>query len=325
MDSVFQMFLLLTFAHIHGTVLKRNNVLFIAVDDLRPELGCYLGGDFPSPIHPNIKTPNIDRLAAKSLLLKRAYVQQAICSPSRTSLLTGRRPDTTHVYDLKAYFRKVGGNFTTIPEYFKHNGYFAIGMGKIFHPGSASGFNNDAPSWSVPYYHAKNKKYWTSSKYQPSHKAVPRSVYQKKQLPDTEITKHAIITLKNVSKEARDGSKPFFLAVGLLKPHLPFIFPKGFLKDYPKSKIKLPDNDYAPVNMPEVAWSDYGELRKYKDIKSHHFSGKINTTLPGDFIKELRRYYYAAVTYIDSLVGEILKVSLICKIKIVMQSILDKK
>ena len=112
---------------------QRKNVLFLVSDDMRPELTCYSGTDFPSPVHPSMHSPNLDALAAKSLLLKRAYVQQAVCSPSRTSLLTGRRPDTTHVYDLIHYFRNVGGNFTTIPQYFKENGYLSIGMGKIFH------------------------------------------------------------------------------------------------------------------------------------------------------------------------------------------------
>jgi iduronate 2-sulfatase len=83
----------------------RKNVLFLIADDMRAELSSYNGRDFPSSIHPPMFTPNLDALAAKSLLLKRAYVQQALCSPSRTSVLTGRRPDTTHVYDLHTYFR----------------------------------------------------------------------------------------------------------------------------------------------------------------------------------------------------------------------------
>lgn len=110
---------------------ERKNVLFLMADDMRPELASYAGTD--SPVHPGMHSPNLDSLAAKSLLLKRAYVQQAICAPSRTSLLTGRRPDTTHVYDMRVFFRDVGGNFTTIPQYFKENGYVSIGMGKIFH------------------------------------------------------------------------------------------------------------------------------------------------------------------------------------------------
>ena len=110
-------------AHLTGVVAggpsRRKNVLFLVSDDMRPNLGAYYGPDFPSPVHPKMHSPHLDKLASRSLLMKRAYVQQSLCSPSRTSLLTGRRPDTTHVYDLVNYFRKVGGNFTTIPQYFK--------------------------------------------------------------------------------------------------------------------------------------------------------------------------------------------------------------
>ena len=90
-------------------------MLFLVADDLRVQLGAYNGHDFTSPIHPKTYTPNLDKLAAKSMVLKRAYVQQALCSPSRTSLLTGRRPDTTRVWDPDHYWRNVSGNFTTIP------------------------------------------------------------------------------------------------------------------------------------------------------------------------------------------------------------------
>ena len=290
---------------------QKKNVLFITVDDLRPELGCYQERHTSSAIHPNIHTPNIDKLASKSLLLKRAYVQQALCSPSRVSFLTSRRPDTTHVYDLKAYFRKVGGKFKTIPEYFKNNGYTSIGLGKIFHSGSASGFTNDERSWSwtFPYFQPENKKFWTSTKHQPSHLAVPYTVHKRKKLPDTEITKHALKILRAISNKAKFRRKPFFLAVGFLKPHLPFIIPKKFLKYYPKAEIRLPGTEYAPVQMPSIAWANYGELRKYKNLREKEFSGDINTTLPVSLVKDLRRHYYAAVTYIDALVGVILKVS----------------
>ena len=98
---------------------SRMNVLFLISDDMRPELGCYDGNDATSPVHPKMHTPNLDKLASKSLLLKRAYIQQALCSPSRTSFLTGRRPDTTHIYTMGPYFRNVGGDFTTLPQYFK--------------------------------------------------------------------------------------------------------------------------------------------------------------------------------------------------------------
>ena len=248
-------------------------------------------------------TPNLDRLASKSLVMTRAYVQQATCSPSRTSFLTSRRPDTTHVYDLKSYFREVGGNFTTLPQYFKQHGYETAGMGKIFHRGQASDWD-DPPSWTLPYYQPGNKRYWNSKK--PSWYAVPPDQRKIKPLPDEQTTKHAVYMLRKLAPKAKSGEKPFFLAVGFYKPHLPFVFPEEFLARYPQSAIRLPPNRYAPQNMPDIAWSDYGELRAYHDIARLGLTGDINTTVPADVTLELRRAYYCAVSYIDSLVGKLL-------------------
>ena len=282
----------------------RMNVLFLVSDDMRPELMSFIGADFPTPVHPPIHSPNLDALASKSLLLKRAYVQQAVCSPSRTSLLTGRRPDTTHVYDLVKYFRNVGGNFTTIPEYFKLSGYRTIGMGKIFHPGVAS--NNDDPiSWTDPYFHAPNLKYWDSR--DKSWIAVPEEQWSKKPLPDAQIADHAISTLRAVASDAKSGNKNFFVGVGFHKPHLPFVFPDSMLVNYPDSLIHIPDNEYAPQNMPSVAWSNYGELRNYRDIFALNASGNINTSLPASVVRDLRRAYYSALSWTDLQVGRVLK------------------
>lgn len=274
------------------------NVLFLVADDMRPQLGAYYGPDFPSPSHPKMHTPNLDFLASRSLLLKRAHVQQSVCSPSRTSLLTGRRPDTTHVYDLHSYFRNVGGNFTTLPEYFKQNGYTTIGMGKIFHPGHASG-HDDPVSWSEPYFHgvrnfeSKNNS-WL---------AVPDNKLYRKPLRDRQIADHALKTLHSVAT----SKKNFFVAVGFHKPHLPFVFPESFMmKYYPKSAIRLPDNPFAPVNMPRIAWEDFGGLREYADIAFYNASGNINTTFPDKVVLELRRAYYSSISWIDSLVGELI-------------------
>ena len=117
-----------------------KNVLFFAVDDLRPDINSF--GGVPGTHAPPLHTPNIDALAAMSLVLTKNYVQQAVCSPTRQSILTSRRPDRTRVYDLYSNFRTVAANYTTIPEFFMHHGYKTHGMGKIFHPGHASG---DAP------------------------------------------------------------------------------------------------------------------------------------------------------------------------------------
>ena len=131
---------------------QRKNVLFIIVDDLRAQLGAY-----HDPEHPDyfsklrIKTPNLDKLASQSIVFTRAYAQYSLCGPSRTSLLTSRRPDTTLIYDNTRYWRDVGGNFTTLPQHFKNNGYTTVGFGKVFHP-QASSNNDDPPSWTEPYY-----------------------------------------------------------------------------------------------------------------------------------------------------------------------------
>lgn len=279
----------------------RRNVLFLVADDMRPELGAYTGKDFPSPIHPTMHSPNLDKLASKSLLLKRAYCQQAVCSPSRTSLLTGRRPDTTHVYDLQTYWRKSGGNFTTIPQYFKENGYVTIGMGKIFHPGIASD-HDDPISWSAPYFHAK--VYWETR--ENSWKAVPDSELKTKPLVDNQTAEHALEILRQVAPAAKSGEKPFFVAVGFHRPHLPFVFPESLLKWYPESDIHIPDNEYAPTDMPEVAWADYQELRNYQDIAKLHLNGSINSTIPDKVVMNLRRAYYSALTWTDMMIGSVI-------------------
>jgi len=116
----------------------RLNVLFLAVDDLRPELGCY-GNQ-------RVKSPSIDRLAKRGVAFNRAYCQQAVCSPSRTSLLTGLRPDATKVYDLETHFRDTIPDVVTLPQHFKNHGYHVVGMGKIYHGGL-----NDELSWSEPW------------------------------------------------------------------------------------------------------------------------------------------------------------------------------
>lgn len=281
---------------------RRKNVLFLVSDDMRPQLGAYAGRHFPSRVSPKMHTPNLDALAGRSLLLGRAYVQQAVCSPSRTSLLTGRRPDTTHVHDLIAYFRRVGGNFTTIPQYFKEHGYATVGMGKIFHPGMASG-HDDPVSWTEKYFHA-HSKYW--SKYpRYSWYAANESETEKHPLLDDITADHAVATLRRLAPAARSAERPFFVAVGFHRPHLPFFFPARFLKYYPEAEIRLPDNAYAPVDMPEIAWSNFDELRSYVDVKNKFGYGAINTTLPPAKVRQLRRAYYATISYVDSLVGRV--------------------
>ncbi|XP_050395464.1 iduronate 2-sulfatase [Patella vulgata] len=228
--------------------------------------------------------------------MKRAYVQCALCSPSRTSFLTGRRPDTTRVYDLKHYFRDVGGNFTTIPQFFKSHGYRSVGMGKIFHPGVVASNNEDPPSWNKFYYLEED----------PDLSVSWRAVSKAERLKDPLIDELVVAQAKKSLHNLASGRHPFFLAIGFRRPHLPFVFPEEYLADYPTTQIQIPGNDYAPIDMPAIAWSKYEELRSYHDIGALNVTGNLNTTLPDQIVKDLRRAYFSSVTFVDAMVGEVL-------------------
>ena len=293
---------------------KRKNVLFFAIDDLRTELNTYG--------QKQIKSPNIDQLASKSLLFERAYCQVAVCSPSRASLLTGRRPDTNHVWRIAAdeYWRNYT-NATTIPQYFKENGYISIGMGKIFHPGAPSGHDDQAYSWSpegLPYFHSKitpgkplNASYsWWSFQ-----------DYQDNQLPDGDIADNAVSVLQQLKKNQTKGDdRPFFLAVGFHKPHLPFFAPSKYFDMYPPaSEIKLPANPVPPVDMPPIAFGLGGHTTTYSDTKKLfpnwtkcHSNANYSLTspdcrMPDEQTRLLRKAYYACVSYTDAQVGRVVK------------------
>ena len=288
---------------------NKKNVLFFAIDDLRTDLGAY-GQSY-------IKSPNIDELSSKSLVFERAYCQVAVCSPSRASLLTGRRPDTNHVWRIAndEYWRTFT-NATTIPQYFRENGYISIGMGKIFHPGPPSGYDDKKYSWSLPYYHSP-----VESKYA-NHSSSWWSFdgYADNQLPDGQIADKAIQYLKDIKMNRTKGdSQPFFLAVGFHKPHLPFVAPSKYFEMYPPpSEIKLAKNPKVPEGMPPVAystWLDGG----YKDLNSlfkkvedecrHNAQDALNSSrcsIPDNKARELRRAYYSCISYTDAQVGKVL-------------------
>ena len=287
---------------------SRPNILFIAVDDLRPELGCY-GRDY-------IKSPNIDRLARRGMVFNRAYCQQAVCSPTRSSLLTGTRPDTTKVWDLVTHFRTALPDVVTLPQHFKNSGYFVQGMGKIYHGGF-----DDPPSWSVPWQTPKASSYakpenlaLTKEKIQGEPDGKPAKKKNKKQssqgprgpafesgeVPDNyyqdgKVAELAVATLREIKQK----NQPFFLAVGFIKPHLPFVSPKKYWDLYDPAKIKLAPNPFAPKDAPPFALTDFGELRAYHGIPA---SGPI----PDDMARQLKHGYYAAASYMDAQVGKVL-------------------
>lgn len=278
---------------------KKPNVLFVAVDDLKPALAC--AGD------PHARTPNIDKLAARGTVFARAYCQQAVCSPSRSSLLTGRRPDSTKVYDLVTHFRKALPDVVTLPQHFKNNGYHAHGVGKIYHGGY-----NDEPSWSVPWEAPKGRAFGPDgqkllAELKAKAEAAKEDVTRVRGLPveapdvaddylnDGWTANRAIEILKS-----RKGQKePFFLAVGFAKPHLPFVAPKKYWDLYDPAKLPVAESADAPKDAPKFAPQFGGELRAYHDIPK---TGPV----PKDTARKLVHGYYAAVSYMDAQLGRVL-------------------
>ncbi|XP_014256218.1 iduronate 2-sulfatase isoform X2 [Cimex lectularius] len=250
-------------------------------------------------------------------------LQQSICAPSRNSFLTSRRPDTTRLYDFYNYWREFSGNYTTLPQYFKENGYKTKSIGKVFHPGISSNFTDDELySWTETPFHPMTEKFKEAkvcfSKKNPFvlHRNIVCPVVTRvqpgKTLPDIEIAQEAIKTLKQFQNQ----SAPFFLAVGFHKPHIPLKYPYHYKKYHPLKKVALPKVRRKPKGLPDVAWNPWTDLRERDDIKSLNLSFPFEK-IPDNEAKLIIQSYYAAVTYIDDLIGEVLK-SLVRKNTIVV-------
>jgi len=275
---------------------KKPNILFIAVDDLKPWVTAY--GD----VH--AKTPGMDKLAKEGMVFKNAYCQQAICAASRASIMTGMRPDKTKVWDLVTDFRQVNPKAVSIPEYFKSNGYETAGMGKIYHKESA-GPGHDAASWSIPYRDPKTVQ-WAlpfDAKENGRGPAVECTNVPDYTYHDGKMTEMAINLLDSLSK----NEKPFFLAVGFLKPHLPFIAPKKYWDLYERNEFELAPFQKMAKNSPEIAYHQSGELKNYSDIPEfNNYSTNELDHLPANKQRELIHGYYACISYTDAQILQLL-------------------
>ena len=265
-----------------------QNILFIAVDDLKPVLGCY-GDEL-------IQTPNIDRLATQGTVFLNAHCQQAICGPSRASLMTGLRPDKTEVWDLKTKMRDRNPDILSLPQYFRSQGFTTAGTGKIYDHRCVDK-KMDEPSWSVPF-----KRVWSLpypkgqrkpfmgayqsdeahalaaeaaeqglSGYVPTKKFLDTKGFwpavESADVPDTAyddgaIAAHGIRMLQQFEEEGN----PFFLAVGFKKPHLPFVAPKKYWDLYERDEFKIHPFQKKSENPVERAYHTSGELRSYGGI-----------------------------------------------------------
>ncbi len=305
------------------------NILFIAVDDLKPTMGCY--GDSLAI------TPYMDKLASEGITFMQNYCQQAVCAPSRASLLTGRYPDQLQVWDLQTLIREKNPGIITLPQYFRLNGYQTAATGKIFDPRSLEGSwggPHDAPSWSIHYispgalntydpelgpptyfYAGKQAKY-KISKLQKEARAKginsPEAIreYVKAQFfpavecsdvpfdaySDGAIVKHGIQLMDSLVKL----KAPFFLAVGFHRPHLPFTAPKKYWDQYDRKNFKLAEFQENAQDSPPIAYHNSGELRSgYTGIPKE---GR----LPDSLQLELIHGYFAATSYIDEMIGMLL-------------------
>ena len=283
---------------------KKMNILFIASDDMRPELGCY-GAK-------HIHSPHIDRLASHGTTFTKAYCQQAVCSPSRSSLMTGLRPDTLRIWDLATHFRDNVPDVVTLSQQFKNHGYHSERLGKIYHTGH--GNHDDVHSWS------RTVKYPRSPRYGPEGTAHLQRLLKEARAQGVDL-KDNTLRPRGLPWEAPDVAdnhlidgmntdnaikllgeltdQPFFLAVGFMNPHLPFVAPKKYWDLYQRDAIEVAPNPYLPKGAPAYAMTTWGELRKYYDIPA-------KGPLSKEQALSMKHGYFAAISYVDAQVGRLL-------------------
>ncbi len=284
---------------------SRPNVLLICVDDLKPLLGCY--GDR------TIQSPNLDRLAARGIVFERAYCNQAVCAPSRNALMTGARPTSLGIYDLGTNFRRAVPEAVTLSQLFIQHGYRAEALGKIFHVGH--GNNEDPASWSVPHWKANSIAYarpesrasegltreealfsnQTNVGRLPKGAAIEAADVTDDTYPDGQIAAEAVRRLQAAYAKP---DQPFFLAVGFLKPHLPFCAPKKYWDLYDRQAFVLPTRRTPPEGAPTYAATSWGELRQYRDMPEVG-------SLTDEQARTMLHGYHAAVSYMDAQLGRV--------------------
>ena len=292
----FVFLLIVTGCFIGQTKAEPPNVLFIAVDDLRPEAACFGGGAI---------TPHLDRLAASGLQFDRAYCNQAVCGASRLSLMTGLYPEFTgeRTYHVTGW-RERWPNVVTLNQHFKSAGYTTIGLGKVFHGSSGPGV--DPENWTQ-WIKVAGQEYAL-----PESRADARDRNGRKRGRSTESAdvaddvhfdgNRAKVGAAKLRELARRG-KPFFLAVGFTKPHLPFVAPKKYWDLYQRDEFGLPSNTGVPPNYPDFARNrNAGELRAYSDIPLKGTPDQF----PDEINKRLIHGYHACVSYVDRNVGVLL-------------------
>ena len=273
--------------------MKKPNVLFIPIDDLRPQLNCYG--------RTQMVTPHIDELAGEGVIFQNAYCQVPVCGATRASLLTGVRPTRDRFVGYDAWVDKDLPGALTLPEHFRKHGYTTISNGKVFHhrPDTAD------RSWSERPWYPNTGGNWRNY-FLPENRAVAEEnngrgpAFECTDVPDNayidgQTTDRTIEDLRRL----KDAGEPFFLAAGFVKPHLPFNAPKKYWDLYNHADIELADNPFRPSDAPDAAIHNWGELRQYFHIPA-------KGPLSDEMARDLVHGYYAATSYTDAQVGRLL-------------------
>ena len=269
------------------------NILFIPIDDLRPQLGCF-GRTMTL-------SPNIDALAAGGVAFTQAYCQVPVCGATRASLLTGVRPTRERFLDYTACVDEDLPGALTLPQHFRNHGYNTVSVGKVFHHMMDSAERSWIKEPWLPQVNGRWRNYVTPENLaiatDKDHRGPP---YECADVTDDayfdgQIADKAIEELNRLN----DADAPFFLAAGFLKPHLPFNAPRKYWELYRHDNVELADNPFAPRGAPDRAVHNWGELRSYFDVPKEG-------PLPEEMARTLVHGYYAATSYVDAQVGRLL-------------------
>jgi arylsulfatase A-like enzyme len=274
---------------------RRPNVLFIPIDDLRPQLSCYG--------RPQMVSPNIDRLADGGVLFTRAYCQAPVCGATRASLLTGVRPTRDRFVTYKTWADEDLPGALTLPEHFRKHGYVTLSDGKVFHHRT----DTAERSWSEePWHpHLQPRESWRNYQLDANRAADVDSRHRGPPFECADVPDNAYFDGRIADRAIEDlhrlalAGDPFFLAVGFLKPHLPFNAPKRYWDYYRPDDIDLADNPFKPEGAPDQAMHEWGELRAYFDVPR-------TGPLPDEMARRLIHGYYAATSFTDAQVGRLL-------------------
>ena len=283
------------------------NVLLILVDDLKPALGCY--GDTAA------KTPNIDRLAGRGMRFDLAYCNQAVCAPSRFTLMLGSHSTSTGLYGLGSRLRQKWPDAVTMPQHFaKHGGYITQSIGKVFHIGH--GNEGDPQSFTLPHLKDKVIEYLDTTSTQGGQltreealftnqkldqiRSLPRgAAFESPEAADEDYAdgRVAVETIKRL----KNTKNPFFIAAGFVRPHLPFSAPKKYWDMHDPAKLPMPVFEKLPANSPKVAHKRGGEIAAYDPVPE----GDAAVFSP-DLKRRLIHGYYASASYVDAQIGKVI-------------------